>query len=217
MLIVDCDYPQHSIFAQRERELSALDKYEWLKQRMVQQFSRTGQKIWNVLATDPSRAVEEVNAFLETEGEHIEVVLFDLPGTINAHGVLSTLSAIDEIFVPMKADKLVMESTITFAKSINEYLVQNPATYTRSVHLFWTMVDRRERTPLYDQYEKALAIFGLSKLDTHVPYRSKFSKELSGIGPVYRSTLFPPDRSFARDGCIESLAGEILSILTDHA
>lgn len=51
-------------------------------------------------------------------------------------------------------------------------------------------------------------------MKTHIPYRSKFNKELlvdgAGIG---RSTLLAPERTFARDGQVEALAMEILSVL----
>lgn len=60
------------------------------------------------------------------------------------------------------------------------------------------MVDRRERTPLYESYGQAFAAFRLPVLQTQVPYRSRFSKEiLDTSGAVGRSTLFPADRAFA--------------------
>ena len=62
------------------------------------------------------------------------------------------------------------------------------------------MIDRRERTPLYDQYEAVIRKLGLSLMTTHIPYRSKFNKELlpdnAGVG---RSTLLAPERTFARE------------------
>ena len=76
------------------------------------------------------------------------------------------------------------------------------------------MLDRRERTPLYEQYETLISQLGLSLLQTHIPYRSKFNKELLAGGTgVGRSTLLAPERTFVRDGQIEALAMEILSIL----
>ena len=49
---------------------------------------------------------------------------------------------------------------------------------------------------------------------THVPYRSKFNKELlpDGTG-ICRSTLLAPERAFAREAQIEAQAAEILEIL----
>ena len=51
-------------------------------------------------------------------------------------------------------------------------------------------------------------------MTTHIPYRSKFNKELlpdnAGVG---RSTLLAPERTFAREARIETLATEILTPL----
>ena len=51
-------------------------------------------------------------------------------------------------------------------------------------------------------------------MTTHIPYCSKFNKELlpdnAGVG---RSTLLAPERTFAREAQIENLAAEILSML----
>lgn len=38
---------------------------------------------------------------------HYDVVLFDLPGTMGSDGVIATISALDYLFVPIKADRLV--------------------------------------------------------------------------------------------------------------
>lgn len=75
------------------------------------------------------------------------------------------------------------------------------------------MIDRRERTPLYGQYEAALARFGLPVMRTHVPARSRFSRELQPDGgPVSRSTLFPPERAFAAECCLQELCEEICTL-----
>ena len=149
--------------------------------------------------------------------EPVDFVLFDLPGTVGTPGVLRTLSGIDRIFVPMKADRYVMESTLAFAKSVDDHLVRNPDVQTAGVHLFWTMIDRRERTPLYDLYDKALEKLGLHRMETHIPYRSRFSKELSAEeGPVFRSTILLPEKSFIRECCLDSLTREIVE-LSEHS
>ena len=113
-----------------------------------------------------------------------------------------------------------MALILPFAKFIihDNYLVifyHHPVRLTlRSVYLFWTMIDRRERTPLYDRYEAVIRKLGLSLMTTHIPYRSKFNKELlpdnTGVG---RSTLLAPARIFACEAQLEILAEEILTLL----
>ncbi len=214
VLVADCDYPQWSIHAQRERELAVVEQSDYYKLMMVRQFRQTGRKVWPVVRCMPADAEREIARFLNSGDYRPSIILYDLPGTVNAEGVIRILSSLDRLFVPMKADKVVMESTLSFARTLHLTLVQNHAVRLAGVHLFWTMIDRRERTPLYGQYEEVIRKLGLPLMQTHVPYRSKFGKELladsTGVG---RSTLLAPERSFAADAQIDALAAEILSIL----
>ncbi|MCM1301521.1 MAG: ParA family protein [Bacteroides cellulosilyticus] len=214
VLVVDCDYPQWSIHAHRERELAAVEQNDYYKLMMVRQFRQTGRKVWPIVRCMPADAGREVDRFLSSSDYRPAIILYDLPGTVNTEGIIGILSTLDRLFVPMKADKVVMESTLSFARTLHLTLVQNRAVRLAGMHLFWTMIDRRERTPLYGQYEEVICKLGLPLMRTHVPYRSKFNKELladsTGVG---RSTLLAPERSFAADAQIDALASEILSIL----
>lgn len=214
VLVMDCDYPQWSVHAQRERELSVLENSKYYKLMLIRQFKATGRKLWPIIACTPAEAPERESRFLRDSGYRPAIVLYDLPGTVNTAGVIEIFSALDYLFVPMKADKVVMGSTLSFARTFDLSLVQNQAVHLKDIRLFWIMLDRRERTPLYEQYETLISQLGLSLLQTHIPYRSKFNKELlpDGTG-VGRSTLLAPERTFAQEAQIEALADEILSIL----
>ena len=143
-----------------------------------------------------------------------DLVFFDLPGTLNADGVVRTLAAMDYLFIPIKADRLIVESTIMFAKIIQDQLMKRGKSDIKTVSLFWSMVDRRERTCLFDVYENVIGSFGLPILKTRLPARSKFSKELeTGSSGIFRSTLFAPDTAFIRDSQIGQLADEICSTI----
>ena len=145
---------------------------------------------------------------------HYDVVLFDLPGTMGSDGVIATISALDYLFVPIKADRLVLESTLNFATTINDRLVKTGVSTLKSLHLFWNMVDRRERTTLYDVYQQGFSLLGLDCLKTRIPVRSNFTKDLSVTGgPVYRSTLFAPDAAFTKECGFNAFMDEIISIL----
>ena len=213
VLVVDCDYPQWSIFEQRCRELELLDRTDYYKLMMLRQFKATGRKIWPVVECEAAAAQQRAAEFLSAAGEEYDYVLFDLPGTTATKGVLRLIASLERVFVPMKADKMIMESTITFGRMIAESLVCNERLPMQGVHLFWSMVDRRERTALYDQYEQVLRTFRLPVMQTHVPMRARFSKELRPEGgPVYRSTLYPADRAFAAECCLDALCLEICTI-----
>ena len=48
-------------------------------------------------------------------GENYDVIFFDFPGTINTPGMLSALAGMDYLFIPIEADRVVLESEIEFA------------------------------------------------------------------------------------------------------
>lgn len=217
VLVADCDYPQWSIHDQRERELELMYRTDYYKLLMMRQWKACGQKIWPVIRCQADDAIETVNRFFNEDGRKYDYVFFDLPGTAATPGVLRLVASLDRLFVPMKADKFVMESTVTFARMVAERLVPDPEVSTKSVHLFWSMIDGRERTGLYEQYDEVLQAFSLPVLKSRIPLRSRFNKELfSGGGPVYRSTLYPADKGFVAESRLDALAKEICSIVENR-
>lgn len=214
VLVVDCDFPQWSIQAQRDRELEAVQHNDYYKLSMVRQFKQTGRKLWPIIRCMPTDVQEEIARYLSATGYCPQIILYDLPGTVNAGGILQILSSLDCLFVPVKADKVVLESALSFARAMHKMLVESSEVRLRGIYLFWTMIDRRERTPLFEQYETVIRKLGLPLLNTHIPYRSKFNKELLATGEgVGRSTILAPEQTFALEAQIEALAEEMLTIL----
>ncbi len=211
VLVADCDYPQWSIARQRERDLDVMESSERLKQQMMTQYKQTGQKVWPVLETQPSSALADISNYIRQE-EVPDVVLVDFPGTIGTKGVLGLMACMDYLFVPVRADKTVLESSITFARTINEGIIARKSSPLKSVSMFWTMLDRRERTPLYEHYEQVIRHFGLSLMRSRLPMRSRFSRESDGNGGIFRSTLFAADRSFTVDSGMDDFLAELCAI-----
>ena len=184
------------------------------KRAVIRQFRASGRKTWPVLESRPADAVADVRHFLDEDGREFDYVLFDLPGTLATGGVLRLVSSIEHLFIPVKADRMVLESAITFARMVCETFVASERIATQSVHLFWTMIDRRERTALFDRYDALFDEFGLPCLGTRIPRRARFSHEAASEGGApFRSTLLPADAALARDARTDALAREILSIL----
>lgn len=63
-------------------------------------------------------------------------MLFDLPGTVGNEGVLSTIVELDYLFIPMKADRIVLESTLNFASVLNDRLIKTGRAHLRELFLF---------------------------------------------------------------------------------
>lgn len=212
--VVDCDYPQHSIDKMRKRDAQQIEQDEHYKLMAYNQFKRIDKRAFPIINSTPEKAIQTAQEFLEQTPVPIDVVFFDLPGTVNSSGVLQSLSNMDYIFTPISADRLVLESSLAFALSINELLVTNPQIRLKGLHLFWNKVNGREKTDLYEIYEKSINEFGLPLLKTFIPDTTRYKKELSADGrAVFRSTLFPADRKMLRGSRLEELLIEIAHII----
>jgi len=174
VLVVDCDFPQWSIHAQRERELHVLEHSDYFKLMLLRQFRSSQRKLWPVVKTTPAEALDDAERFMAQERYAAELVLFDLPGTVGTEGVFSLACNMDYLFIPLKADKMVVESSLGFIHNLRQVVFKR-SERLREVRLFWTMVDRRERTPLYDRYTEAIERLGIHLLTTRIAYRSKFN------------------------------------------
>lgn len=209
--IVDCDFPQHSISDMRKRDVEMTLSSDYYRQLAYNRITRTGKKGYPVLESKPENALEEAQK-LENEG--LDFIFFDLPGTVNSPGVLRTLSGMDYIFSPIAADRVVLESTLRFVMNINETLVTTGRSDIKGLYLFWNMVDGREKSELYKIYEKVIDELGLTVLKTFIPDSKRFRRELPVSGKaIFRSTLFPPDKSLLKGSSLEELTGEILEII----
>lgn len=180
---------------------------------LVEQSARLGKKAYPVIGSTPAECLACWKSFEEKSNVHYDVVLFDLPGTMGSDGVIATISALDYLIVPIKADRLVLESTLNFATTINDRLIKTGASNLKGLYLFWNMIDRRERNILYDVYQEGFRQLGLSCLQTRIPIRSNFTRDLSANGPAYRSTLFAPDPAFTKECGFNRFMDEIMEIL----
>ncbi|MCD7969114.1 MAG: ParA family protein [Alistipes sp.] len=214
VLFADMDYPQCSSYETRVRELNLLKSSDQLKARATQNYSTTGFGIFPIIRTSIKDAIKDVDTFIKKSGIAYDIVFFDMPGTTSSEGIYKTLARLDYIFVPMKADRIFMESTLAFASTINEHVLNKTGVYLRGLYMFWNMIDKRERTHLYDQYEKVVDALGLPRMEVHIPQRIKFSKEVfTGDEPAYRTTILPPEKKFLRDACIDEFVEEMLKIM----
>src|SRR5574344_2404358 len=175
--VVDCDYPQHSISAMRKRDGEQVNNDANYKVLAFNQFKALGKKAYPVLCSTPEAAISTAEEFLKTEPMEMDVVFFDLPGTVNSEGVISSLASMDYIFTPITADRVVLESTLSFAMTIDSLLVQNSEFNLKGLHLFWNQVDKRERTDLYQLYEQTINELELNLMTTYIPDTKRYKKE----------------------------------------
>lgn len=99
VLVVDCDYPQHSMMTMREWDIKNVEKTPRLQSLLVEQFGDTGRKAYNILASTPEQAKETAYGFIDRSDTEYDLVLLDLPGTVNTTGGASP-SSIWTMFLP---------------------------------------------------------------------------------------------------------------------
>jgi cellulose biosynthesis protein BcsQ len=208
--VIDCDFPQHSIAEERDRDSKLVMEDGYFKRAAYNQFSTLGIKAYQVKESTATDAVRDAENLMETSSKPFDIIFFDLPGTLNSSGVIKTLATMDYIFTPISADRFVLESTLQYATMLNDHIISAGKGNLKELHLFWNMVDGREKTPLYEAYENAVAELGLPVMKTFLPDSKRFRKEMSGERKtVFRSTLFPPDKNLLKDSNIEELVAEI--------
>ena len=208
--VVDCDYPQHSIAGMRKRDAEQVGADEDYKRMAYEQFTRLGKKAYPVLCSSPEKAIATADEYIAA-GHVPDIVFFDLPGTVNSEGVINSLAGMDYIFTPISADKVVLESSLSFAVAIHKLLVKNEACRLAGLYLFWNMVDGREKTDLYTAYDKTIKELELPLMKTFIPDTKRYKKELvADRKAVFRSTLFPASRPLVRGSNLEELITEIV-------
>lgn len=211
VVIFDCDYPQHSLTQMRERDLKAVMQNEVLKKLAHRQFSTINKKAYPVLQSRADHALNDAEAFLQSSTVPVDMVFFDLPGTVNTPGLLNTLAGMQHIFSPITADRVVMESTLSFIDVLTNVLMKQAQTSIETIRLFWNQVDGREKSDLYETYGNIIKDLGLQAMETRIADSKRFRKESEAMAKtVFRSTLLPPDERLMKACGLDLFISEFL-------
>ena len=212
--VIDCDYPQHSIHAMREREKSFVLAGDRFKRMLTLQHEQTGKKAYSVYSAKPENALEAAQKYFSEKDSNIDVVFFDLAGTVASDGILKSLFNMDYIFCPIIPDKLVIQSSLTFASAIVDCLAKYPDIPLKGIYFFWNQIVRNENREIYDAYSDIMKRMKLNVLKTEIPFTVKYKREMSMKNKqLFRSTLFPPVGAHVNDACLDLLIDEICQII----
>lgn len=215
VVIIDCDYPQHSIFNMREDDRKTVSENIDLQSTLVKQFDSYGKKAYPVIRTNPEKALTEAYSIIDNSQTTPDVIFFDLPGTVNNAGIINLMLSMDYIFIPIIADKRVLQSSLAFSLTAREYMKTFAGKINlREIYMFWNKVDKREHTELYDDFNEIIRDEQISLLKTELPDAKKYNKELSARrNMIFRSTLFPADKRMLRNSNLDELIEEISHII----
>ena len=214
VVVFDCD-PQHSIIGMREDDKKKIITHPEIQAAFQKQFEKTGIKAYKIVRSTPEKAIDKAYDLMDEVEYPIDVMLFDLPGTVVNEGLLNLYLNMDYLFVPIIADERTIASSYAFVLSLTKFNEKYGKEYfLKDIYFFWNKVDRREHTHLYDYFNNIIEKENMKRLKTIIPDTKKYNKELSETrNVVFRSTFFPPDRKLRRNTNIDELVKEINKII----
>lgn len=213
VVVFDADFPQHSLIKMKERDLKMVMENEALKKLAYKQFTTINKKAYEIIQHRADSVLEVAQEYINSSSVPIDVVFFDLPGTVNTPGILKALAGMHHIFTPITADRVVMESTLVFTQLFKDIIMKEGETAIKTINLFWNQVDGREGTPLYDVYNNLIYQIGLSLMKSQVKNSTRFRKESEvNSKVVFRSTLMPPDERLMKISQLDLFMNEFLKI-----
>ena len=140
LAVIDCDFPQYSLYEMRERDSRAVLENEYLKRAAYEQMRQPGRAAYPVLKCRVEQAPDTARD-LATENRY-DLLFFDLPGTVNSAGILRTIAQMDYIFAPISADKVVLESTLAFLDVLQRMMLGKETTSRlKGLYLFCVSPD----------------------------------------------------------------------------
>lgn len=212
--VFDADFPQHSLMKMKNRDLEMVMENEFLKKQAYKQFTTINKKAYPIFQHKAEEVLEAAYSFIESSPNEIDVIFFDLPGTVNSSGILKALAGMNHIFTPMTADRVVMESTLVFSQLLQDVIMKKGKTSIESVNLFWNQVDGRENTPLYEIYNTLIKQLNLSVMKSQIKNSTRFRKESElNSKQVFRSTLMPPEERLMKSCQLDLFVQEFLKII----
>lgn len=215
LLVMDCDYAQHSFYRLRERDKSAVEESPALQEKLKNYIRKTGKRSYRILKAKPEEALAATDKYLvEHPSENITVVFYDLPGRSDNTELLSLALEMDYIISPIEADLQSLASSMAYALTVRDMGVMLSGSRIKQIFMLWNKVDRRVSPRIMDSYDKEISGYGLGLLKTRLPRSVKFSKEISmNTGGIFRSTYMTPDKELLSDSNIDLLAEELLTLL----
>lgn len=212
--VIDCDFPQYSLRQMRERDMKTVMENEVFKQLAHRQFTELEKKAYPVIQVKADSAFEAGYNLIETSEAPLDVIFFDLPGTVNSAGIIKALAGMDYLFIPITADRIVLESTLVFTQLITDVLMPQPNVKIKRVQLFWNHVDGRERNPLYAVYGDFIKSLGLNLMVSAIASSVRFRKESEkDIKTVFRCTLLPADERLMQGCGLDAFLNEFLQVM----
>lgn len=212
--IIDCDSPQHSLSHMRERDKQAVLKSNHFKQLIQTQWDRIQKKAYPIINSTPEKATKAARELIETSEIRYDLIIIDLPGTVNTRGVFTTALNVDYVITPIIPDRMVMQSSLAFTTAILNYTKEKAAIPLKDVIFFWTRIKKSVDSQVFDAYNKVLEKLEITLMDTVIPEACRYEKELPFSGTTYfRCTVLPPPEKLLKGSGLVEFVDELCQLI----
>ena len=213
VLVFDCDFPQHSLTNMRERDKKTIMQNDYHKKLAMKQFQTINKKAYPIIKSKAENALEMASEYVSQSAVAPDVIFFDLPGTANTKGVLTTLKMMDFIFSPITANRMIVKITLDITKTYNKNTKNIEGNDQQKLWLFWNQVDGREKTSLYEAYQSVIKTLNLPIMETRIMDSKRFRKETDDTESyVFRSSLLPAETQLMKATKMDLFVEEFLKI-----
>ena len=207
--VIDCDYPQYSLQRMKERDMRTVEQSEYFKQLLKSQYERILKKAYTIVGSKAENARAAAGKLMNNG--NYDLIIVDLPGTVNSSGVINTIVNMDYVITPIVPDRIVMQSSLSFSTSVWDYAKASKEAPLQEFLFFWNRKDARASTEVFDAYNIIMQKLEFTVLDTIIPETNRYNKELSlATRNFFRCTLFPPPAKLLKGSGLTELAEELL-------
>lgn len=117
-LVIDSDYPQHSLAKQRNQDLLGLSKSGSDMPSDVE-LEKWGINPYAIINSDVRSTISQMD-ILRSSGEY-KFVFIDLPGTLNIDGISKVIQNLDTIIVPCELEANNIGAAMETVKAIRKF------------------------------------------------------------------------------------------------
>lgn len=191
--LLDVDGSQLSVYNQR------LSEHEHFDEETAIRFDAQAVEPYQILSGSPG----DVPMLLRQLPNDTQLVLIDMPGSIDVDGYETAIGQLDYLIVPMETSRYAVTTGFSYLNAIRQIDLL-PAERCRIV---WNKYKPSRDGEIADQLEERFAQYGFECLKSRIPQRDSYQDSAN------LSTLFPMPAPYLRNSGLKDLFFEIESLL----
>lgn len=191
--LLDVDGSQLSVYNQR------LSEHEHFDEELANRFDEQAVEPYQILSGNPG----DVPLLLQQLPDDIQLVLIDMPGSIDVDGYETAIGKLDYLIVPMETSRYAVTTGFSYLNAIRQIDLL-PAERCRIV---WNKYKPSRDGEIADQLEERFAQYGFACLKSRIPQRDSYQDSAN------LSTLFPMPAPYLRNSGLKDLFLEIEALL----